>query len=243
MNDCQDYIHDLLAGFSSGTLDPEELEILTQLLELNPEWCDDIAALEDTMVALCHEFQVGVDPPLGLNGRIQTAVSSEPICFSPRVLRSWQRLASTIAAVLVLCLGGYSYQLKLITQQQQQIISLIQSPGSQIYVLRGNQKADAAQGSILINLEQQRVVMSFDNLPAAPAGSVYRLWSVVGSKTFPCRDDLLVRNGEVVDAFSLSPTQHQDLYDPALSGFIVTLEPAPTHDLKSPQGPIMMESI
>ncbi len=244
MNNSSDYLDDLLAGFASGTLDPDELEILTQSLATHTEWQDKITDLEETMEIMLNGLHTPVEPPPQLGIRIQNAVRAKrPLLASGRGLRSWQGIAGSVAAILILGLGWHSYQLQLTLQNQQEIVSLVQLPGSQLYVLQGRQTTDQAQGSILVNLEQQRAVIALHNMPTAPAGSVYRLWSIVGSKPHPCRDALPISNGKVVDEFSVSRSTFQDLYDPEFSGFKVTLEASARQDLQRPQGPVVLESI
>lgn len=243
MNNSPHYIDDLLAGFVSGTLAPDELETLQQLMCSHPELAEDVAELEKTMGLMLNSFQDSIELPPHLRSKIQQAAQLAwipRISFSP--VRSWAIiLAGSIAALLVASLGWQNHQLKLALQHQQAMMALLHAPGSQLYVLQSSQVTHPAQGSLLLNLHKQQAVLSLHHLPTAPAGSMYQLWSIIGSEKQPCRDAFTAAEGELIDKFSISPLDFEDLYDPDLSGFMITLESSPQVD--QPQGPIILQSI
>ncbi len=238
MHHSPDHVNDLLAGFVTGTLDPDELDTLEQLILTQPDLVQDVTVLEQTMELMLTSFSTHIQLPPNLGATIQQAAQPRSrLRF--RQLKPWQGILGGFAALLVISLGFHNYHLKLALQSQQEVVSLLKAPGSQVYMLRGT-SPDQIGGSVLVNLQQQQVILALNNLPT-PGDSVYRLWSVVGSKTYPCRDALPVSNGAVMEAFTISPADFQDLYDPDLQGFIVTLEETPT--VAQPQGPVILQSI
>ncbi|MBD1846764.1 anti-sigma factor [Cyanobacteria bacterium FACHB-63] len=120
----------------------------------------------------------------------QNAAPQEP---RPRRWRSlWQQNSAIAASVLLgvtvlgsVILGIENYRLRQTVQANQSIIATLQQPNTNIYALRGTEKAANASGKIAIDPGRNSFVVLVQNLPNLPANQAYRLWAISPGRTQP----------------------------------------------------------
>jgi len=230
-------LEELAAGYVVGNLDLEEAEEFRQLLQENPELVAQVNLLEDVLGDVLYTL-TEVEPPPHLGSAILEAANI-PVNRTPRVKRSplaWGKIVGSVAALLILILGVANYRLRQELNLAQAVPTMLQNSETRLFSLRGTNLADTASGSIVMDIEQQKVAIVIRNLPVPPVGHVYRLWAVVDKEKIPCGQLSASPQGIVLDKLSVPA----DLYDD-VSGLIVTLDPSLT--TPDPVGPVVMKSI
>jgi anti-sigma-K factor RskA len=239
-------IDPLAAGYVLGDLDREETERFEQRLATDPELAQAVSRLRVVLEEVLYGLNE-VKPPQHLRASIlqsvqastpprsaQRATVKQPT--SRRQARSWDKIMGSIAALLVLALGVNNYQLRQELSHTQEVSTLLQQSETRLFPLKGRQTATQAQGSFVLNLEQQKGVLAVQNLPAPPAGKVYRLWAVVDGDKIPCGRVSVNPQGTVLEKFAMPP----DFYEAGISALLVTLEPS--ESARQPVGPTIMTS-
>lgn len=232
-----EYLEELAAGYVVGDLDPNEVEELRQLLIDNPELIAQVNLLEEVLEQLLYGLNE-VEPPPHLGSVIlkAAAIPANRATGLRQPALPWGKFVGSVAALLILVLGIANYRLQQELRIATAVPTMLQHSETRLFSLKGTHLADAASGNIVMDLERQRVALVIRHLPAAPVGSVYRLWAVVDGDKLPCGQLSASAQGIVLDKLSVPA----DLYDD-VSGLIVTLEPSPV--TPEPVGPIVMKSI
>lgn len=246
MNKLSDSIYELLAGYVSGDLAPDELEQCRQLLIDQPELETEIAAIESSIGLVINAFSTA-DPPAKVRQNLLEAVAQEQSHAvisiakyrqAPQV--SWQRLANGVAAALVLGLGWHSFQLRQQLASTQTLLAAFQSPDARLFAFKGMMDP-ASTGRLMFDPQMQRASLALYNLPAATDNQVLRLWAMVGSNLVPCGEAIPANQPSMVENFDINPEEFPELFDPNLRGFKVTLEDSP--DLAAPSGSVLLEAV
>ncbi|MEA5505292.1 anti-sigma factor [Halotia wernerae UHCC 0503] len=166
----------------------------------------------------------------------------------------WTKIAGSIAALFMVLLGVDNYRLRqnlgVVTAdnqrlrqdftQAQVVKTMLQNDQTRLFTFKGVNSADVASGSIVINPEQQKAVMIFQNLPAPPPGHVYLLWTVVASEKLPCGEVKPYSWGNASYELPFTPQMYREFSHPQFSGLIVTLET--NANVSRPTGTIVMQS-
>ncbi len=241
-----EFIDPLAAGYVLGDLDREETELFEQRLATDPELAQEVSRLRVVLEEVLYGLNE-VKPPQQLRAAIlqsvhsskqpwleQSATAKQPT--SRRRPLPWNKVMGSIAALFMLALGLDNYQLRQELTHTQEVSTLLQQAETRLFSLQGMQAAKQAQGSFVLNLGQQKGVLAVQNLPAPPAGKVYRLWAVVDGEKIPCGRLSVNPQGTVLEKFSMPA----DFYEAGISALVVTLEPSEA--ARQPVGPIVMTS-
>ncbi len=203
-----------------------------------------LAAAENEQVQEVHQLQ-------------PSNVSSEMLTkeiLPKRSLWGWKTITGGIAALLLVLLGIDNYRLRqnvgFLTAendslrrdftQARVVKTMLERDNTRLITFRGVNSKSAASGSIMINPEQEKAVMVFQNLPAPPPNHVYLLWTVVDSEKFPCGKVKPYKWGNAAYELPFTNQMYQEFSHPDFSGLIVTLEK--DENVPSPTGAVVLES-
>ncbi|PMB19879.1 hypothetical protein CEN47_22675 [Fischerella thermalis CCMEE 5319] len=258
-----EYIKNLAAGFVVDDLTPEETQEFRLLLDEHPELIAEIDDLQEVLRQVLDGF-TEVEAPAHLlpkileqaeNSNTQATVVKQN---SPRVAMltplRWKRIAGSIAALFVVVLGVDYYRLRqnlnIVTAENQRlrqdfaqaqaVKSLLQNSQTRLFTFESVSSTNNSSGSIVINPEQQKAVMVFQNLPAPPPGHVYFLWTIVKNEKLPCGEIKPYSWGTASLELPFTPQMYQEFSHPQFSGLIVTLETNP--NVSRPTGTVVMQS-
>ncbi|NJM71841.1 MAG: anti-sigma factor [Scytonema sp. RU_4_4] len=234
VEDLQEVLRQVLDGFT-------EVEAPAHLL---PKILSQAEA--STKQATVHDIKVkGTDKTA--QGRYSAGVAAR----SP--LR-WTKIAGSIAALFVVILGVDNYRLRqnlsMITAnnqrlrqdfaQAQLVKSLLQNSQTRLFTFQSVNSTNNSSGSVIINPEQQKAVMVFQNLPAPPPGHVYLLWTVIANEKLPCGEVKPYSWGTASYELPFTNQMYREFYHPQFSGLIVTLET--DANVSRPTGTVVMQS-
>ncbi|MER3436132.1 MAG: hypothetical protein C4288_22905, partial [Leptolyngbya sp. ERB_1_1] len=219
-------IDPLAAGYVLGDLDREETERFEQRLATDPALAQEVSRLRSVLEDVIYGLNE-VKPPQQLRASVlQSVHASTPPRFARSATakqptsrwqtRSWNKIMGSIAALFMLALGVNNYQLRQELSHNQEVSALLQHSQTRLFPLKGMQTAKQAQGSFVVNLEQQKGVLAVQNLPAPPAGKVYRLWAVVDGDKLPCGRLSVNSQGTVLEKFSMPP----DFYEAGITALL-----------------------
>jgi anti-sigma-K factor RskA len=246
MNKLSDSIYELLAGYVSGDLDPDELEQCRQLLIDQPELETEIAAIESSLSLVINTFSAADPSPMVRQNLLQAVAQEQShAVISMADWRqgsrwNWQRLANGVAAALVLGLGWHSFQLQQQLASNQTLLAAFQSPEARLFAFEGMMDPSST-GRLMFDPQMQQASLAFYNLPAAAENQVFRLWAMVGSNLVPCGEAIPANQPSMVVNFDINPEEFPELFDPNLRGFKVTLEDSP--NVPAPLGSVVLEAV
>ncbi|MGL5082200.1 MAG: anti-sigma factor domain-containing protein [Microcoleaceae cyanobacterium] len=203
----------LAAGYVLGDLSSEEIDQVEQLLQVNPDFQQEIRAMQLSFNLLPQALPKLSPPPqlrekVLVANAIATNAAALPVNGpnsrpqsqdSPRKI-SWSRLLAGIAALIALFLGIDNFQLRQQLSSARdvspegvdsegvdikQVAEILQRPKSRLVTLTGTGASPAA-GTLLFTAGQwQEVIVSLGNLPPLSPDQVYRMW-------------LTLENGQVI---------------------------------------------
>lgn len=258
-----EHIKNLAAGFVVDDLTPEEAKEFQMLLDEHPELIAEIDDLQEVLRQVLDGF-TEVEAPAYLLRKILEQVEKSTTQAtvvkqnSPKVARRsplrWRRIAGSIAALFVVVLGVDYYRLRQNLQivttenqrlrqdfvQAQAVKNLLQNSQTRLFTFESVKSTNNSSGSIVINPEQQKAVMVFQNLPAPPPGYVYFLWTIVASEKLPCGEVKPYSWGTASFELPFTTQMYQEFSHPQFSGLIVTLETNP--NVSRPTGTVVMQS-
>lgn len=237
----REHLEELMTGYVLGSLSPEEAEELGRLLAENPQLATEVNLWQEALELLPYTLPE-VEPPPQIHTAILNAVQGEtnrnPVRKWSRL--PWSKIAGSVAALLALALGLDNYRLRQelkTAQSQKNIITVLQRSNTRVFSLTGTDKANSASGSIVLDLDQQKAVIAFQNLPAPPVAQIYRLWAIIDNQKIFCAQFGASQQGTVLDEFSI-PSDAAAACSSTKSTLAVTLEPSPSPP--QPVGPIVM---
>ena len=234
-------LEELIAGYVLGDLSSTEAEELRQLFTENPELSTEAHRLQEVLELMPYALPE-VNPPQHLRKVILDAANAEIKRNSTlkRFPSAWSKVATAIAALLVLTLGldnyGVRQQLSTIqaeVDRQKDVIAMLQNPNTHLISLKGMDMAAAASGSIVMTPGESKVVLILQNLPVLPKGQFYQLWAVVNGEKIPSGQFNASSQGAVFTKLSTPPSSK-------VTALVVTVEVSPTP--RKPDGPMVMTS-
>jgi len=257
-----EHIKNLAAGFVVDDLTPEEMAEFRLLLDQHPELVAEVGDLQEVLRQVLDGF-TEVEAPAHLLPKIleqaegstrQSTVVERHLSGVATRPRRWIKIAGSIAALFVIVLGVDNYRLRqnlgIVTAdnqrlrqdftQSQVVKSLLQNSHTRLFTFQAVNSTDNSSGSVIINPEQQKAVMVFQNLSAPPPGYFYFLWTVVANKKFPCGEVKPYAWGTASYELPFTPQMYKEFYDPQFSGLVVTLETDP--NVSRPTGTVVMQS-
>jgi anti-sigma-K factor RskA len=258
-----EHIKNLAAGFVVDDLTPEETEEFRLLLDEHPELINEVDDLQEVLRQVLDGF-TEVEAPAHLlpkileqaegSSRQATEVEGYSAGVATRSPLRWTKIAGSIAALFMVVLGIDNYQLRqnlnVVTAdnrrlqqdfaQAQVVKTMLQNDETRLFTFKGVNSTNNSSGSIVINPEQQKAVMVFQNLPAPPPGRVYFLWTVVKSEKLPCGEVKPYSWGNASYELPFTNQMYQEFSHPQFSGLIVTLET--DVNVSRPTGTVVMQS-
>ncbi|MTJ51220.1 anti-sigma factor [Anabaena sp. UHCC 0253] len=262
-----EYINNLAAGFVVDDLTPEEAEEFRLLIDEHPELITEVDDLQEVLRQVLDGF-TQVEAPAHLLPKILEQAQNSAHQATVQEIKvqeinkstptqkplPWRRIFGSIAVLCAVVLGVDNYRLRqnlgIITAENQRLVqdfaqaqvvkSMLQNNETRMFTLKGVNSTEVASGSIVINSEQQKAVMLFQNLPAPPPGYVYLLWTVVASEKLPCGEVKPYLWGNAAYELPFTNQMYKEFSHPEFSGIIVTLEKDP--NVSRPTGTVIMKS-
>jgi anti-sigma-K factor RskA len=199
-----------LAGYVLGDLSSDDRILVRQYLETHPEAVEEVKALEMALGLLPFGLPDRPVPP-----HIKKNLFKQIAPSSRRGYGRWMVLAGGVAASVIAALGFQSYQLQAQLQGARQEVAVLRSTQKKLAANRdlaslvgnfegrklamvGSGAAEGAKGEVFIMPEQNRAVLSVENMPPPPPGKVYHLWAIVESTKVGCIQFVPERDGKVL---------------------------------------------
>jgi anti-sigma-K factor RskA len=230
----------LLAGYAMGDLTPEEMVRVETLLSQRPELIAEVEKLQATLDLIPLTFS-NASVPNSLRDRLifdaRSNINSSPQkpWWQPQLI--WGTLG-TAAAAAIAVLGWHNYQLSLKLaayetelKNYQQTIALLSQPNNHFLPLKGMSPKSSSSGSLLIASEQNKGVLTIQNLPSLPQERIYRLWAEVNGRKFYCAQFMPDAKGKVLIQVPLEKLMEK-------AKFTVTIEPTQANSM--PTGAMVM---
>jgi anti-sigma-K factor RskA len=244
----RDEIAELAAGYALGSLEIEDRARFEGLLAAgDPEAREALRDFEAVVVDLAAETATA--PPPGVKAALMARIGAErrpagaetqflslPTPVPPRrsiwTVAMVGAIAAGIAAIAVgLAVSNlYDRRIDELAQQQarlrqdlarqQELVTILQDPATQVVALAGLPPAPAAKGRMLWHAKAGGLLVA-QGLPAAPEGKAYELWAIAG-KGAPVPAGVFTVDARGVASVRVPPMPGGG--DP--DTFAVTLEPA-----------------
>jgi anti-sigma-K factor RskA len=183
---------DLVAGYASGDLTPEEVEAFQQLLERHPDIAVEVEPFQ-TVVELMRHAPAEQAPPIHLRDRILRQAQNTPQAEQTIQAKSLRqpnpsqkrqlKIGSAIAALAIVALAIDNYFLRQSLQQSQALAQLLRQPNIRLYAMKGTKQRLGASASLVIHTNQATIVTQ--NLSPLPDKEAYRLWALAENKSAP----------------------------------------------------------
>lgn len=233
-------LEELLAGYVLGDLSAAEAEQVTLLLADHPDLVKEVNQLREALATIPYGL-----PPVTAPEHLRAAMLDRAIAPSSqpsipatkrRSLKTWGSLAAVF--LVAMALDNFHLRQKLATSQnqitqQQDLISMLQTPQSRVIALRGMDRLATASGSAVLAPGHTNVILVLQNLPDLPESQYYCLWAISGDRKQAIGWFQPNSQGYVFVKVPLSSIA-------GLSGLAVTIENLPTP--QSPRGPLVMSS-
>lgn len=238
MNDSEDKLDELMAGYVLGNLSSEEAEELQQLLTIQPQKIQDLEELKEALAMMSYALPA-VEPPPQLWDSVIESIDRDR---QPKSIQKFQKqfsligyqIASSIAALLVITLGFNNYQLrqnliiaKAEVTYQKDVVAMLQNPETHLVSLKGMDMAAKASGRIIMTPGEPKSVLIVQNLPVLSSGKYYQLWSIVNGKKVASGQFNANQNGTVL--VKLPTPSASDV-----TGLMITLEESSSFENPNP---------
>jgi anti-sigma-K factor RskA len=226
--------------YATGALDGEELKAFEAHLSAGCSICEAyLRETRETLMVL-HRTLAPMTPSPSIKPRLLDEIASEKVAplVRPRTgLRRWQVMVGTLAASIVAAVitGVFvqkHYEPRLTSYTA--VIDLLRDPATRDLRLAGVGPTPQAKGRFLWNESGEGYVFATD-LPAAPAGKMYAVWTIVAQAS--PRYVGTIRTDEKGEG-----TLHinSPRSEKPVETFAVTLEPEGSTD--APTGPMVLVS-
>ncbi len=254
----------LAADYIAGSLSSEDAMEFARLIDTSSELRTTVNRLEKTVGLILNELPLEA-PPQRLKTSILAAIetpSTEALAVdtpvantsnaqsnSRRLLRlTWGLGAlATATALLSIALGLNNHRLRLANQQldkqlsatlpAQEAQTILQQPATQFYDFEGTDNNGQVSGNMIVNRDNLRAAIAFQNLPPLPETQTYALWVVRQGEYIPCGEFQANAEGQAFDTLDM-PKVYQS--KPWVKDVIVTVES--TIVPAQPNGPIVAQT-
>lgn len=179
-------------------------------------------------------------PPPAVKGRLLDRLAQGSVApMTPRsnTARRWQRMTGTIAAGLIGLLIGaayYRFQYEPRHSVYTSVVNLLRDPATRDHSLYGAGPTPQAKGRFLWNASGEGHIF-VSNLPAAPAGKMYAVWTIAQSSA-PRYVGTIKTDAAGQGGLHINTTGTER----PVEAFAVTLEPNGT--TAAPTGPMVLVS-
>ncbi len=227
--------------YALGALDGQEQKEFEAHLRAGCAICEAYVRETRETLMLLHRTLTPLTPPASVKTRVLDVIAGEKvvplISKPPSTRRRWQVITGTLAAGIVgLVIGGVFYRVYDEPRHRVStaVVDLLRDPATRDHLLYGTGPTPAARGRFLWN-ESGEGHIFVSNLPAAPEGKIYTVWTIAKSSAprfvGAVKTDTLGQGGLHIN----SPRSDQPV-----ETFAVTLEPAGT--TAAPTGPMVLVS-
>jgi len=227
--------------YALGALDGQEQKEFEAHLRAGCAICEAYVRETRETLMLLHRTLAPLTPPASVKTRVLDATALERVASlttKPRpTSRRWQIITGTLAAGIAgLVIGGVFYRAYYEPRHRVStaVVNLLRDPATRDHLLYGAGPTPTARGRFLWN-ESGEGHIFVSNLPAAPEGKIYAVWTITKSSAprfvGAVKTDALGQGGLHIN----SPRS-----DHPVETFAVTLEPAGT--TAAPTGPIVLAS-
>ena len=234
----RDALEELLTLYVLGELDAATREQLEARIARDASLAAEVESLRRTLDLLPHA--VATEPPPELRARVlESAVRASNDVEVERMRRTVlrTRIVGAVAATLAIALGVDAWRTRRELAVEQEVAALLSQPNVvQSFDLGGRGSAPSAFGTVALDLDAKKAAVVLYDLPPLQAGSVYRLWAIVGEKRVPCAEFHTTESGGVARQFVIPV----DAYTEPVSRLVLTVEPASLPS--EPVGPVVMQS-
>lgn len=227
--------------FALGALDGQELKEFEAHLAAGCAIC--AAHLRETREALnlMPRSLHPIPAPVAVKTRLLDQLAQDKVlpltAARPRTATRWQRIGGTIAAGIIgLVIGGayYRFQYEPRHSVYTSVINLLRDPSTRDYSLYGAGPTPQAKGRFLWNESGEGHIFA-TNLPAAPQGKMYAVWTIAQNST-PRYVGTIKTDAKGQGGLHINSTRA----DKPIETFAVTLEPDGT--TAAPTGPMVLVS-
>ena len=227
--------------YAVGALDGEELRNFQAHLAAECATCEAYVREARETLKLLHRSLRPVTPPSAVKARILHHIAGDAVLSitekAPARAHRWRRMAETIAAAVagVVVAGAYfHFRYEPRHAVYSAVIHLLRDPKTRDYSLNGAGPTPQAKGRFLWNQSGEGHIF-VTNLPAAPAGKIYAVWTIAESSApryvGTIRTDTAGQGGLHINT---------SRGEPKVETFAVTLEPDGT--TAAPTGPMVLVS-
>jgi anti-sigma-K factor RskA len=245
-------LDEFAADYVAGNLSEAEADEFVRLLMDEPELQTEVSQIEKTVGLVLDELPLMAPPPQlreVILAQAETPVETPVV--KPQRVPGWVWVLGVLAAgttVLSLALGLSNHRLRLANQQlQQELIAampaqqaqlILQQPATRFYDFAGTDNATDAFGSMIVDTDELKAAIAFQNLPVLPTEQTYALWVRYQGQDIPCGEFQADQEGAVFATLPMPPVYQSR---PWVTEVFVTVEPT---DLPAqPTGPIIAETI
>ncbi len=241
-----DSLEELLTEYVFGELDSATRESLEARIAADATLAAEVASLRRTLELLPEA--VATEPPARLRERVlkSTRLAVREVAsttraggddVSTRRALTRARVVGAVAATLAIAFGLDAWRVRRELSVQQDVAALLSQPNVvQSFELAGRGSAPSAFGTVALDLDAKKAAVVLYDLPQLQAGSLYRLWAIVGDKKVPCAEFDTTESGGVARQFVIPV----DAYTEPVSRLVLTVEPASLPS--EPVGPVVMQS-
>jgi len=227
--------------YAVGALDGEELRNFQAHLAAECATCEAYVRETRETLNLLHRSLRPVTPPSEVKARILHQIDSDVALSitakAPARAHRWRRMAGTIAAAVagVVVAGAYfHFRYEPRHTVYSAVVHLLRDPNTRDYSLYGAGPTPQAKGRFLWNQSGEGHIF-VTNLPAAPAGKMYAVWTIAESSA-PRHVGTIQPDGKGQGGLHINSTRSA----PPVDTFAVTLENQGT--TTAPAGPIVLVS-
>ncbi|WP_414551755.1 anti-sigma factor domain-containing protein [Anabaena sp. CCY 0017] len=231
-----------------------EVEDLQEVLRQVVDGFTEVEAPANLLPKILEQAKDSTKKATVIQGHFPGVATRNSQGVATRTTRRWIKMAGSIAALFVVVLGVDNYRLRqnlgIVTAdnqrlrqdftQAQMVKSLLQNSQTRLFTFQAVNSTENSSGSVIINPEQEKAVMVFQNLPAPPPGYVYLLWTVVANEKLPCGEVKPYAWGTASHELPFTSQMYKEFYHPQFSGLVVTLETDP--NVSRPTGTVVMQS-
>jgi len=224
-----------------GALDGAERRDFEAHLAAGCAVCESYLRETRETLNLLHRSLEPIAPAAAVKSRIFEQIEKENLApigaVRVKTPRRWQRITGTIAAGLVgLVLGGIYYRAHYEPRHTlySSVIELLRDPTTRDHTLYGAGPTPQAKGRFLWNESGEGHIFA-SNLPAAPEGKMYAVWTIAQSSA-PRYVGTIKTDAKGQGGLHIK-SPHSDK---PIETFAVTLEPVGT--TAAPTGPMVLVS-